>query len=1582
MDNYIKILCFSLLLLSTQVFAICSQYMGLATLNEAGSVGFIEIKLLDSSISEGTYTTWKVKICKEKGNKNECTSELPLSVSTTLPYIVVATSFIPTNKGFDVLLTDALGETIDYLSVGYMAQQSLNDTICLTYDWDATESNSHDYRRMPDGTGYWGNSGNGNSGGNTGGAPNEDTPLSCDVVFPGGQPFSGSGSIVTGSNRPLCYVNGNWVNCAFEDFTSVGSINLDSNLGSFPDLSDSWTFTDAEYNFYNAAPDNENYRLITSGGTSAIYISGNAVFKKGVGLNVPFLGTGNPSELLIVVDGNLKIEENAVVNGFIYVNGDVVLEKGITFNGAVSASGSFDVKEGGRYTFDSSMLDDFDPHGFCEPVVPTGTLLALHRFEQTNISTQIDDTSGLDNHAENIFGGLSTVNGKYCRGFESESWNDYNGITDSFRSSLDVNDHIGLKGTISFWFNSRIDWDQGQERVLFDASSGSNVTDKYFVFEIQQDGRLKFAFEDSADSDFSLVEPSITNRAADTWYYLTVTWDYLANDFAIYVDGTLQIQQSRNTNGAMGELKQIVFGDNASNYTQTGNSNIASPYSSRGNYDEVRIYNKVLTLSEIQTDMNDDNGCAAELVAYYQMDELAWNGTDEVVSELGTLHGTAVGGLSTDRVNPARVGNPGTCGYGYFDGVNDFVQIAHDDSLSFTNEFTISTWIYPTKLPSSGLMTILSKDTNYEFHVTPDGEIYWWWNDATGAARSFNSSGANITANNWYHIAITYKDGEQVIYVNGVNKGQDNQATNLFSNTDPLQIGQDQYFSGRYFQGRIDEVKLYSGALSATEIDAIYQEVHLCDSYIDHFEVSTQNGQGLTCEQDIITIKACADAACSPYLDEANVVLSVTDSSNNVVLNKNVTFVGGEIDVSYIHTKQEDVTLSLDQAYECTYGAPATCEVVFTDAGFRFVSVASGSTLLPLQLSGKPSTIGYNADVLKVEAVKTDNSGACAPLLITGSVIDMAASYQTPNTGTKVVNISGTDIGTAPASTAFNSLPFTDVALDFGGVSQHSAEFVFTYADAGAMQLHARFELPDDDGNPSGEFITGSSNSIYVRPFAFDIFVDKNLPTNDIDYKINPAATDGNGSSADVFTVAGGEIRISTRAIAWQAGDDANNNGLADQGEDLTTNPTTANFTDVTLTSLTHGLVAPSTGVLGELTVTGADFSLGINVDTGTYDEVGIISLAALKENYLAADINIDGFVPYVGRFTPAYFTQNVNDHGTLNANHYDTCQMNSWVYAGQTRDRSGSTVGAISYDDFSSPIINITAFNLDGDITQNYTKPGFMKLTASGITIPAPIADDAMSRLYPDGNDEKVHLSANMSAGDAPMASGTNGVVSYTFNEQDHFIYEHNKHSKLQAFPANIPFLVTGVEDTDEVRLYSGSDTNIIATEKVITSGVEIRFGRWLLANSYGPETSILPVTMRTQHFNGTTFIDNEQENCLVPEIGDIENTGNIGDGGMELWHYRLADIGGPDNLLPSHTTPSVEARSFVSGLYQSLLFSAPGDGRQGSLSFEYQVPTWLQYDWNNDDNFTNNPTTTLTFGIFRGNDRIIYQREIDKIN
>ncbi len=1179
---------------------------------------------------------------------------------------------------------------------------------------------------------------------------------SCEVLFPGDNPFGTITSLNSDSEfKDSSQCNGS--KCKKNDVEDVANARLPtiptggSNLGKF----NRGSLSDTDYNFYNGwNSGNTEVTYDDSSGTAVIYVksSSDIIVPNELELN----SGGIPANVLLVLESSTKIEigEESEINAFLYlVAPEIKINKEVEINGAITVdTDKLIVEVDSEFNYDISDLDDFDPHGFCNPVIPTDPLLALHRFEQTDFSTQIDDTSGNGNHAQNIFGGLSTANGKYCRGFESESWNNYNGITDAFRSSLDLDDDVGLQGTISFWFKSTINWNQGDERVLFDASRYTGlggVIDKFFVFEIQQDGRLKFAFEDSADSKFTLVEPTLNSRTADTWYYATVTWDFTANTFAIYLDGELSTQQSRSTNGALGELIPIVFGDNSSNYTQAGYSYFPSPYSSRGDFDEVRIYNKVLSQSEIQSDMNDNNGCTSE---------------------------------------------------------------------------------------------------------------------------------------------------------------------------------------------------------------------------VHHFEIDTKDQIGVTCQADEIVIKACADVSCSiRNPDAVDVVLSINNTTY-----KTVTVSGDSgTTTSYSHTTVGNAALSLDQTYECTNTSTTLCNVTFSDSAFLFSTI-------PTQISGKSSGEGVNATTLTLQAVETDNNtGACIGVFPEGGDIPVNLSYSCDDGACSQAIALTNDVNTHNVTTALASYP-----LRFG--TDSTATLAINYPDAGKLSLNAQkdIEIEDSDGNKVIKDLSGVSNRFVERPFGFFI--------NAVGHP-TPAAVDASGS---VYKKAGEDFTVELSAVVWQSTDDLNNDGVPDIGADLSNNGVTVGFGHEATpekAKINHGLFAPASGTLGGLVSGEFTFTNGVSSDDSvSYDEVGIINLTANLSNFSYIGVSdIQGNEPYVGRFYPDHFVQTIVDgnQGNLIANH-DTnpllaCSELGWVYTGQVTDSEGS----IRYD--NQPVLTITAYNGDGVKTLNYIED-FAKLAYlntnvnNKITFSSPLTKHA--NLLP--------LQGDVSGiGTITVQSG--GLLTYQLPSQHHYVYTRNSASKTAPFKANFELPFDEFKDSDEVTFKASSGTTdyfqnpqfyqLDAIPPEVTdfdNTVEVRFGRWLLENSYGPETSPLPVTMFTQHFDGTNFIHNDKENCLVPAVGAKDPAGEIGDGGMVLWNYRLGDLDSTDDLFPADTDASVEDvnKTFVSGIYQWLMFSAPGSNKQGSLELEYQVPPWLQYDWNNDTNFTNNPTAKLTFGIFRGNDRIIYQREIAK--
>lgn len=145
----------------------CSPYMGRAVINEifrqsqgGNTDAFTEIKRLDSSITSAEYNAWNVRLCKNGGS---CMSASISQASKNLPWMLldendISHTYYDIAGGMDVLLTDASGDIIDYVSVANWSSDSSYLTACsYFYDTTANEAmdNTFDVAREPDGIGDW-----------------------------------------------------------------------------------------------------------------------------------------------------------------------------------------------------------------------------------------------------------------------------------------------------------------------------------------------------------------------------------------------------------------------------------------------------------------------------------------------------------------------------------------------------------------------------------------------------------------------------------------------------------------------------------------------------------------------------------------------------------------------------------------------------------------------------------------------------------------------------------------------------------------------------------------------------------------------------------------------------------------------------------------------------------------------------------------------------------------------------------------------------------------------------------------------------------------------------------------------------------------------------------------------------------------------------------------------------------------------------------------------------------------------------------------------------------------------------------
>src|ERR1019366_9359794 len=201
------------------------------------------------------------------------------------------------------------------------------------------------------------------------------------------------------------------------------------------------------------------------------------------------------------------------------------------------------------------------------------------------------------------------------------------------------------------------------------------------------------------------------------------------------------------------------------------------------------------------------------------------NGNDAA----GTNTATLQGGLSFTN------GQVGQCFQ--FNGVDASLRVPASSTLNVGagGGLTIECWIDPVSVSAQmpivewnsgtfGVMFWVAVPTLYG--GGGPGSLYAGLFDTASGSHSLATPGGTLSANRYQHVAMTYdkSSGAAALYLNGVVGAQANLGVFTPGTTADLNIGFRPYggAAGTRFQGQMDEISLYSRALSASEIQAIY----------------------------------------------------------------------------------------------------------------------------------------------------------------------------------------------------------------------------------------------------------------------------------------------------------------------------------------------------------------------------------------------------------------------------------------------------------------------------------------------------------------------------------------------------------------------------------------------------------------------------------------------------------------------------------------------------------------------------------------------------------------------------------------
>ncbi|SKA02662.1 MSHA biogenesis protein MshQ [Vibrio cincinnatiensis] len=509
---------------------------------------------------------------------------------------------------------------------------------------------------------------------------------------------------------------------------------------------------------------------------------------------------------------------------------------------------------------------------------------------------------------------------------------------------------------------------------------------------------------------------------------------------------------------------------------------------------------------------------------------------------------------------------------------------------------------------------------------------------------------------------------------------------------------------------------------------------------------------------------------------------------------------------------------------------------------------------------------------------------------------------------------------------------------------------------------------PIEGGGPlQGSF------TVYSRPWTFAI-----------------CSSDGKSMDGNIedrnsvgFTSAGSPFDLHIRPLRWVSSSGDNSDPQVGDREIETSaycsSPVTQNFfaTDASLKAkvlLTHNVAEPEDGnngaLSGSLQLTNRD-----GVDSSylpfhnlAWDEVGVLRINTdIEDKYL--DMTVNQGYRNIGRFYPAYFK--------ITQSQWSLAAQNNIAYLSQPYD---------------SAELAITPYALggNGDTVQNYHR--FNPLLQATISLLED--DDRKGRLVLDtelgswGSKEETSQwylddsnAVFQRAYQASLESGHQvSIVDGPYNTSD-----------FQSSSTAFGFTVIAAVDPVDSRSESQCSEGCNSLDLTFPDQPPARYGRMRLMDVGGTSVEPIAVPLRVEFWQGSRFVTNTQDN------GSTFSTDENLICKQMIWSYSgnvsTSTLSGEAGKVSQGESSAISATpsSTTENIREQVRFwlrlddddtnddSQQQSAQVGETSIEcpsgYLKQPWLRYNWRAKGD--EDPSAVVTFGIFRGNDRVIFRGE-----
>lgn len=541
------------------------------------------------------------------------------------------------------------------------------------------------------------------------------------------------------------------------------------------------------------------------------------------------------------------------------------------------------------------------------PIVTNG-LIAYYPF-----NGNADDESGNGYHG--------TINGASLttdRNGNVDSAYDFNGIN----NKITVNNPFGNSFTdespysLAFWFKTSTTKAEVNLLTYF-TKCGGGFEDDYFAISIKNGNTI--VISNGNGSPFQINNAQLNNNES---HFMALS--HSGTNYDLYLDGALLASFSiPSSTFTIPDTYDLVFG-----YVHTNNCGDNSYFD--GVLDDIRIYDRTLSSQEVLSIYLESPFpiSADNLVAYYPFDG---NADDESGNGNHAIVNGAV--LTNDRF-----GNLNSAYH--FNGTSQYILLENNNDNFNVQNHTISAWIKwengAVCCGGGGIFDVVSSDLVIDhFSLTAHGTyVRQWINYPASPNSEFRFDTDILSGGQFHHLVTSYDGSKRQLWLDGnlLDENFFSESISYSSNTKAY-IGVNFPGGNDYFKGTIDEVEVYSKALSEAEILSLYNQT----LKIQHYHRLTQNGKFSTesllqnysiPSQPNDKFKVCADGAqasifkiTSPScFDLNNLIFRVKEDPDGVHPNLfgsfgNLIISNNELSVEYTHPTFFGVTSGKTVSY-------------------------------------------------------------------------------------------------------------------------------------------------------------------------------------------------------------------------------------------------------------------------------------------------------------------------------------------------------------------------------------------------------------------------------------------------------------------------------------------------------------------------------------------------------------------------------------------------------------------------------------------------------------------------------------------